>query len=223
MRFPLLALAGLLVIGCGGNEKVATPEKPEPSVALKTRVPGPAKVEPPDFEVRSNLRMIRNGEELRVGDPIDSALRIFREEKNAYKIADMPPGWKDESYTCQGWDNGTMGFGAILFDDKVCLGLYHEYKANQERLDEILNTYERLHSDEVKTIVGSRVRYWFWENLGHRLMICAVQSPRDGTNIAIALGDSKVMDIMGMNPENAEKDRVVADKLFQEALQKGQE
>lgn len=221
MRTFLLAATCLLAIGCGGGEKAApTPEKQEPAVSLKTRVPGPAKLEPPDFEKRSSLRMVKNGEELRIGDSIDSALRVFREEKNAYKIAEMPPGWKDPAYTCQGWDNGTLGFGAILYDDKMCMGLYHEYKADQERLDEIVDTYERMNMETPVRVTGSRVRYWFWENEGHRMMICAVQSPKDGMNIAISLGDIKIMDIMGMSPEHAEKDRAAAEKLFQEALQK---
>lgn len=221
MKLLLWPAILLVAIGCGGNEKAATtPEKPEPVVTLKTRVPGPAKLDPPDFEKRSSLRMVKNGEELRVGDSIDTALRIFREEKNAYKIAEMPPGWKDPAYSCQGWDNGTMGFGAILYDDKMCMGLYHEYKADQARLDEIVSTYERMFAGEPTRVIGSRVQYWFWENEGHRMMICAVQSPKDGLNIAISLGDERIMEIMGMSPQNAEKDRVAAEKLFQEALKK---
>lgn len=216
-----MALLCVCVLGCGGEEKVApVPEVPEPTVSLKTRIPGPATVDPPDFEKRTSLRMVRNGEELRVGDSIDTALRVFREEKNAYKIAEMPPGWKDPAYTCQGWDNGTMGFGAILYDDKVALGLYHEYKADQDRVDDIVGTYERMNVDPPVTVVGSRVRYWFWEDDTHRLMICAVQSPKDGLNISVSLGTTRLMDIMGMSPAQAEKDRASAEKLFQEAIQK---
>ncbi len=221
MRTLFLAAICLFALGCGGGEKATSQtEKPEPTIALKTRVPGPAKVEPPDFEKRTSLRMVRYGDELRVGDGVDTALRVFREEKNAYKIAEMPPGWKDEAYTCQGWDNGTMGFGAILYDDKLCLGLYHEYKADQERVEEIVGTYERLNSVPLKTVVGSRVRYWFWEDDVHRLMICAVQSPKEGLNVSVSLGDTRIMNIMGMSPTQAEKDRAAAEKLFQEALQK---
>ncbi len=218
MRY-LLGLGVLLAIGCGGPAQPADPKSDNLLTPVRTSVSGPAKLDPPNFEQRTSLRMIRKGDEIRVGDTAESALRVFREEKNPYLINEMPAGWKDPAYTCQGWDNGTIGFAAILYDEKVAQALYHEDRADENRLQEILADYERAISvPQSPPVVGSRVRYWFWEQAPHRLMICATQVPEEGLSIAIALGDARIMDIVRMNPLAADRDRQTAEKLFQDGL-----
>ncbi|MBC8063641.1 MAG: hypothetical protein H7Y17_02330 [Chlorobia bacterium] len=219
MRFLFLAILALGLAGCnGGGQPAELQPAKDPNVA-RSSVPGPDKLPAPDFSVKTSLRMFRNGEELRVGDSIDTALRVFREEKTSYKVAEMPSGWKDRDYTCQGWDNGTLGFAAIVNDEKVALALYHEDRASEARLQEILADYDKMINLSPQAVTGSRVRYWFWEDGDHRLMICAVQIPSEGLNISISLGDSKLMDIFRMNPTLADRDRQSAEKLFQDGLQ----
>jgi hypothetical protein len=213
-----LGLAAIIAVGCGPGQPAETKADSLPTTA-RISVSGPAKVEPPNFEQRTALRMIRNGDEARVGDPVESALRAFREEKNSYLINEMPAGWKDPAYTCRGWDNGTIGFSAFVYDDKMVLGLYHEDRADEKRLQEIVADYDRaIPSGKIPPITGSRVRYWFWEQGTHRLMICATQIPQEGLSIAISLGENRIMDILRMNPLMADRDRQVAEKLFQEGL-----
>lgn len=219
MRPWLLGLVGLALIGCGPG-KTADDTKSEPVLGLeRSAVRTPAKVTPPDFSKRTDLRMIRKGEVLHVGDSVDDALRIFPEDKSAFHLADMPPGWKDDSYRCVGWDTASTGFGAIVYNDRIALALYHEDRITEDRLKEILDTYDRGLSMPATLVTGSRVRYWFWEQEPHRLMICAVQVPGDGLNVSIALGDIQIMDLFRMKKEAAENDERAAEDLFREALE----
>lgn len=210
-------LATLLIGGCSGEVKEGSAT--ESDVPAIRTISTSAKVDPPNFDKRTSLRLIRKGEELRIGDSLESALRVFRPEPESYRISELPAGWKDPLYSCGGWDNGLQGFAAILFDNRVALGLYHEDRSSESRLQEILEVYNRMLDQPGNTVTGSRVRYWFWEQLPHRLMICAVQLPAEETvNITISLGDAKIMDIFGMNPLIADKDRKAAEKLFQDGL-----
>jgi hypothetical protein len=218
MRFFALAvLVAPLIIGCGSNTGEAPPEKAAAPAALRSRVVGPEKIDPPDFSKKTAIRMVRKGDEVRIGDSIESALRAFREEKNAYRIAEMPAGWRDPLYTAQGWDNGTTGFGAIVYDDKLVFGLFHEDRTDENRLQEILAVYDRMLNMPSTNVVGSRVRYWFWQREDHRLMICAVQPPTGGLSISIALGHAPIMNVLGMSAKQAEKDRVAAEAIFEES------
>ena len=212
-----LVLCIVVAAGCSSGESTVELVQPEQR-RLKTRIAGPAKLDPPDFSKRTALRMVRKGEEVRVGDSIEVALRAFREEKNSVLVTEMPPGWQDPAYTAQGWDNGSSGFATILYDEKVVLALFHEDRADEARLQEILAVYDRMLVRPAVNLVGSRVRFWFWDQAPHRLMICAVQVPSEGQSISIALGGQKIMDLLGMNPEAAEKDRVAAEKIFQDGL-----
>src|SRR5688500_502413 len=141
MRLLLALSACMLAIGCGNGTKAPDATKPLPTIKARTTVSTTQKVEPPNFDSKTSLRMIRKGDELRVGDNIDSALRVLPEEKNAYKVNEMPPGWKDPAYSSEGWDNGTTGFAAVIYDSKVTLALYHEDRADETRLQEILDVY----------------------------------------------------------------------------------
>ena len=219
-RIWLLAL--LVVAGCGDPQ----PEKEESAGAIglpsKRTIATSTKVGPPDFNRRTPLRMVRRGEELRVGDTVDSAFKVFDAEKGASRVSELPSGWRDPLYSCAGWDAGTSGFATILFDERVALGLYFEDEATEARLQEILETYERM-LEVPLVITGSRVRYWFWEQEPHRLMICAVQVPgNQHVNITISLGDTQLMDVLGMSPLIADRDRKAAERLFQEGLRSRQ-
>jgi hypothetical protein len=222
MRYLLCLALCLLAFGCGNGGTPTEPEKPEPPSRVRTKINAPAKLDPPDFERKTSLRMVRKSVEVQLGDNMDTALRAFTEEKNAYRISEMPPGWKDPAYTCQGWDAGALGFAAVLYDEKIVLALYHEDRAKEDRLQEILDVYERMNIDPARTLAGNRVRYWFWEKPDEkqRLMICVVTSPNtaEGLSISIALGYEEIMNIFGMSFAAAEKDKDAAERLFQEGL-----
>jgi hypothetical protein len=218
MKLLLALVAAATMVGCSAGDGENVDRAPAPaSAAMRSRVAGPDKIDPPDFSKKTAIRMIRKGDEVRIGDSIESALRAFREEKNAYKVAEMPAGWRDPAYSAQGWDNGTTGFGAIVFDDKVVFGLFHEERSDEGRLQEILAVYDRMLNVPATNVVGSRVRYWFWQKDNHRLMISAVQPPTGGLSISIAMGHAPIMDILGMNAKQAEKDRVAAESIFEES------
>ncbi len=214
----LLGLAAIMAIGCGGPSQPAEPKPDSLLATSRITVSGQTKVDPPNFEQRTSLRMIRNGDDVRVGDSVEAALRVYREEKNSYIVNEMPAGWKDAAYTCTGWDNGTIGFAAVSYDEKLVLGLYHEDRADENRLQDILRDYQNAITLDNTKITGSRVRYWFWEQSPHRLMICATQIPQEGLSITIALGDSRIMEMMRMSPIMADRDRIAAEKLFQDGV-----
>jgi len=214
-----------LPLGCGGpkngdDAKVDPNNGPDRSVIVT-----PAKLPAPDFVTRTSLRMVRLGDELRVGDTVEDAARVFKEEKNSFKLSEMPPGWKDESYKCSGWDTATSGFGVITYTDRVALALYHEDRVKEDRLQEILDTYTKLIPSSPVPIRGTRVRYWYWEEGPQRLMICAVSTPapNEGLNVSISLGDDHLMDLFRMNPKASENDVKSAEDLFRQGMETKQD
>jgi hypothetical protein len=215
----LVCTIGLVLIGCN-----STPQPPsEPTIAVdrnRSSVRTPEKMPAPAFDKKTSLKLVRNGAEIHVGDSIDDALNAFKPDKNAQKLADMPPGWRDSTYRCAGWDSGNVGFGAITLDERVVLALYHEDRSTEGRLKEILDDYDRAIPIPATQINGQRVRYWFWDQEPHRLMICAVQPPNEGLNITVALGDAGTMNYFGMNSTLADKDRAVAEELFQQGIER---
>ena len=218
MRALPLVLCYLAAVGCGAPKPAVVDGGVPIQSQPKTKVSAPAKVPAPDFTKRTRLRLVRRGEELRVGDSVDDALRVFKEEKNAYKLTDMPPGWQDESYKCSGWETGGQGFGVISTQEKVVLAMYHEEQVDEDRLKEILDTYDDNLQLASTAVTGSSVRYWIWEDDPHRLMICAVQIPSEGLNVTVSLGDSRFMDMLRMSRPAAEKDEETAEALFKEGL-----
>jgi|GEM_PF-3007907 len=219
MRIWPIVAASLLLAGCGASKNGDDP-KPEASLGPdRSMISAPTRLMPPDFVTKSTLKMVRHGDELHVGDTSEDALRVFKEEKNAFQLTDLPPGWKDDSFKCIGWDTGTMGFGAITYGDRMAFGLYHEDRVKEDRLQEMLDTYEKSTEIAPVQVTGSRVRYWFWEEGPQRLMICAVSVPNDGTlNVSIALGDIHVMDLFRMNKDLADKDKDLSEDLFKQGL-----
>lgn len=216
MKWVVLGLC-VLLYGCNS----APPSAADPTITVdrnRSSVRTPEKMPSPDFDKKTSLKLVRNGFEVRVGDSVDDALNAFKPDKNAQKLADMPPGWRDSAYRCVGWDTGSVGFGAITLDERVVLALYHEDRSSEGRLKEILDDYDRVIPIPATQINGQRVRYWFWDQEPHRLMICAVQPPNEGLNITIALGDAGTMNYFGMNSTLADKDRAVAEDLFQQGI-----
>lgn len=218
--WPALLLL-VLPLGCGGPKNGDDTKPDTTNVPDRSAIAAPTKVSPPDFMIRTNLRMFHKSEELRVGDTSDEAMRIFPEEKNSFKLADMPPGWKDDAYKCTGWDTSNLGFGIITYNDRMAFALYHEDRTKEERLQEILDTYTKLIPSSPTPIRGSRVRYWYWEDGPQRLMICAVSSPipNEGVNVTIALGDAEIMNLFRMNPKASENDVKMAEDLFRQGLE----
>lgn len=208
MKIYRLAGMSILLSGCmhepltGANPKSA--ESPDAAITVKS----------PDFDNETPLLLMRNGNVVKVGDRWSVALRVFGEPKPAFEFRDLPPNFQ-EPYHALGWENAREGLGAILYDQLIAALVHQTYRDTPARLSQLNTAYIRAFPTiRPIHIIGRHVEYTFWE-IGHqRLMICGVQTHRDGFRITLALGDVTPMDALGMEPVFARKQQPKVDSLF---------
>lgn len=224
LGLALLALAAAGVTGCGGPAKGASagPADPATSAAGTTEIDPTslatfAPQNPPDFSRRSRLALMGPGRRLRVGDPATQALEFFDRPARTFVLRDRPPAFPEE-YRSKGWESEKESFAIVSYDNRVVLALYTLQGADEQTLrEEFLDVYLGEFSFIEPTIVppGPSARYWFWEDNGHRLMICAAKG-KSGLTISLAIGDESAMDALRMSPSWALSDRRRADEIWSE-------
>lgn len=226
-RFGLGVLAaalgvGVSVAGCGGPSKegsvfASDPNAPEATdtavdpTGTKTSAPQG----PPDFTRRSRLALLGPGRRLRVGDPATQALEFFDRPARTFVLRDRPPAFPEE-YRSKGWESEKESFAILSYENRVVLALYTLQGADERTLQEdFLDVYMGAYDFLQPTVVppGPSARYWFWEDDGHRLMICAARG-RAGLTVSLALGDVSAMDALRMSPSAALVDRRRADEIW---------
>jgi hypothetical protein len=138
---------------------------------------------------------------------------VFGKPKTSFEFTDLPPGFQSP-YSVKGWETAKEGVGVILYGDKVVAIMRQLTRADKDLLQEIVDTISKENSRiKPSTIQGSNVSYTFWEESSQRLMICALQTKRDGLHITEALGDNNVMDALGMNKRQSKMDQPKVDAL----------
>ncbi|MFQ3587317.1 MAG: hypothetical protein SNJ74_10065 [Fimbriimonadaceae bacterium] len=223
----LFALAAVGAVGglsgCGGPAKDA-PARAEASASAPagteidpTSLATFAPQDPPDFSRRSRLALMGPGRRLRVGDPATQALEFFDRPARTFVLRDRPPAFPEE-YRSKGWESEAESFAIISYDNRVVLALYTLQGADERTLkEEFLDVYLAEYGFLEPTVVppGPSARYWFWEDNGHRLMICAARG-KAGLTISLAIGDESAMDALRMSPSWALSDRRRADEIWNE-------
>ncbi|MEZ0324460.1 MAG: hypothetical protein ACAH95_01015 [Fimbriimonas sp.] len=218
MKLLWLTLPLLLACGCGASNEVSQPTKSQP-VAV-------AKVDPPRTDFPTEVALVRSGHKVHVGDKPDEAFQLLLAGRSGGFTSERLPAGFVTPYVVRAWEGADEGFGLVAYSAKVVCAMYQETKASQDRANEVRQAHQELMgSVQPEIISGDKVTYYFWdyqikdaEGLvkgTQRLMIMVFQTGPSTVFLTTAMGDSKVMDGLGMNTEQARNDQVQADKIMQ--------
>ncbi len=204
----IAVLTGALA-GCSGG---AQPIAQQPPATPPTDLPANL-----DLTYVSRLSLVRPAGRLRVGETKEAALFLYPPPEKAEMFGNLPFNLGDD-YTASGWEKEDEGFGVILLKNRVVLAQRSLIGIDEERLKEVLATYEQDAGRKAdRQVQLDAVRYWFWTDGVHRLMICAVKPKTDRMTVAVSLGHVLAMDRFGMNPAKAQEDAEAALKILENA------
>ena len=205
----LAASLGLCILwGCGAGQNGGDAKTP----LIQTPA---AQIHTPNFKETSSLRMVEGGQQLKVGDDVgEGELPLFpRPEKRAVAFRDLPPGFGPE-YQSKGWETDAEGFGIISLNGRLVVAVRTELGVDESRVAQILRKYrialdtrfsDALDIDKPDPQI-SFARYWFVDDVPHRLMICAVRMKTGVINITEAIGFDEAMDALRMGKDQAKHD-----------------
>lgn len=194
----LASVAALFACGCAGSE-VASSQVEPPKAEVK-------KAPEPKFTKQSELGLINGWKVLNVGEKEKVAEDFFERPDRASALRDLPPGLEG-SYRSQGWQSANEGFGLLLYDNRVALSMRYFEHADNDLLADLLKRYQRRFPKLAPLQQNARkVRYWFLESGEYRLMLCAVETPSGDLTVTASVGDSRVMEYLGMDPKSALRD-----------------
>ncbi len=209
-----LAIGMLVLGGCSTQE--ITPIAP-PARLSATLDPSDL----PDLETRSDLELFSSNREsasvVRIGTDLDRALAAFPRPGGAHDFSDLPSTLPTE-FSARGWETANEGFGVILYNARVASAVHELRRTDRAMLDELVERYNKAIPEkyQITPLAGARIRYWFWEDGRRRLMICGVDTPKDGYSVTVALGDRVVLDALRMSPATATADLAAAEQTYVE-------
>lgn len=190
--------ASILIVGCGDERPVRVVE---PQATPTVELPKPT------FDERTDLALLHNSKRLRVGDTSMAALALYPMEEGATRIRSLPQGFPSE-YTVRGWSipQEFEGFGVILYQDRVVSAMEQLDNVDEQALTDTIEQYERA-LGSAEPIVGSGVRYWFWEDGPQTLMISTFETEPGRSRMTVAVGLTQVMNRLGISREKARLDK----------------
>ena len=131
----------------------------------------------------------------------DKALADFRDPTQfGLEYNDLPSKF-EWPYHARAWETAHSGFGTITYEGVLVAAMYQESNTKQERVDELVETHRGLIGRDAQLVEGKHASYWFWEEDGQRLMICAYSPGHHGIQLTVAMGDDVVMHALGIGPE----------------------
>jgi hypothetical protein len=213
--WPLLIL--LLLAGCQGSGTPSERATPEPEATYTLTDYRPSKV-------ASAIALRYHDKDVHVGDNAeDTYARLLGDRTGGFTSELLPQGLKSP-YAAHIWQGADDAFGIISYEGKVAVAMVQEMRTNQEHANNVRDAHQKLVGIEQQPqiISGDKVTYYFWtrdlsDEVGgshtQRLMIMIFQN-RDSVFLTVAMGDGKVMDVLGMSPDQAEKDQIASDEIL---------
>jgi hypothetical protein len=207
---PLVLL--LLVGGCQGGSKPEAPaQQPQPEVyALEGYTPS---------RTASPIALKYHEHEVRVGDEAEKIYPVLLGARTGGFVSELLPKGLRSPYTAKIWQGADDAFGLISYEGKVVVAMVQEMRTNQEHANNVRTAHQDMFGQEQPQIVaGQKVTYYFWDRdladfQSQRLMIMVFQN-RDNVFLTTAMGDSRVMDVLGMSPQKAREDQAAADEIL---------
>lgn len=168
-----------------------------------------------DRDQTSRLDMRINGGAVRVGQLAETVFEDgYRRPPKSTLLTELPPGF-DAGFTSQGWETPKRHFSVVIADERVVLALDH--------WDDIETSDAQIALEQTITLNGKpdgevgkgTVRYYFWNDGNVRLMVVVDQGEKP-TKLTMAIGLSKLLDSLRMDPASAVIDTEKAEKQYAE-------
>jgi len=206
-RLLWLGLAAAVSVGCQGSDSTSVETAPGQVVQKPKDVGAPVTTSPTKI-----CLVLPKTPLITVGYPAPTKIfDYFRDPKKlGNEYSDLPTNFTPP-YGSRIWETAHKGFGEITYNDNLVAAMYQEGPVTEDQVQEIVAAHKNQLGPQDIPIKGNRVRYWFWEKDGQRLMICAFQTERQGLKLTLAMGDDAVLEGLGISPANATADAAKLD------------
>jgi hypothetical protein len=174
-------------------------------------------VEPPTFGA-TDLAIRGGAVVVKVGDTAENIDRAFPQPANAATFTELPSQFNG-LYRARGFENATLGFGAIYYDNQVACAIHRIENITVGEVNQIVEQYTRAQGDPAEKIQGASIAYWFWKEGSQIQMICSApdRTQNQRFDLTIGLGDKVVMEALRMTPLQAGNDMRNAEKTRAQA------
>jgi hypothetical protein len=143
---------------------------------------------------------------------VDKAYRIFSAPSGSFDGSQLPPGFST-GFKARGWSTPRESFATLHAGGKIMLAIWHRENVDADVVREITLAHEEAMADVPSQVVpGNRIHYVFWTAGTQRAMISVSPNAKGQTGITVAVGDTRVMDPLRMNPNDAAADRQTAEQ-----------
>lgn len=166
-------------------------------------------------DLSSRLSLNLEDSSVRVGQREDTVLAgPFKKPPRGTFLREMPPGM-DDSFSIQGWETFDRTFSAVSKDQSVILAVYTTEAKAVDSFGSTLKDATARFGMPLDNVSTTGAEYVFWEDGTNRLMLCLYKGKGEET-FTQALGLSRVMDSLRMDPGSARKDAAVSSaRLFE--------
>ena len=219
MKSCAALIAVLALCGCGASNKASDSKIVEPPPVV-------TKVGDPQTTFASKISLVRKDVRVYVGDQPDQAFQKLLDGRSGGFTSERLPDGFSAPYVVRAWEGADEGFGIVANTGRVVAAMYQETKATQDRANEVRQAHQRELGDlQPEIISGDKVTYYFWEIQvrnaddlvigAQRLVIMGFQTGPNTVFLMTAMGDSKVLDGLGLSMNQARQDQIEADKIMQ--------
>lgn len=159
-----------------------------------------------------------DGRKLFVGDAVEQAFVVYPRPDRSFAIDNVPETLAGP-YEAKGWETTRRSFGVITMRQKVAVALLIDDRATDVDVQNALTELITKHGDASNIVEAGNNRYWFWDSPDSRLMLCASVDEQKRMNLALALGNPRVMTVLRMNSILAQEDVKTAQQLLIQSSQ----
>ena len=212
----------LFLVGCGSQNSQSVQDAPVEAVPIRVsnnlqREVQDALANISDSDLKA-FSLISAERRLSIGDSERSAFETFTKSREAFESTKPPPKLATDLLKARSWEDDRQGFGVLTRDGRVLFAMRTVTGANREDIDEDIAMYRgAFGTEQLITIEGRQVSYWFWEGTLIRLMICVDSTAKGSKTITIALGLNAIMDSLRMNRIDAPKDLAAAEGILEKS------
>jgi len=171
-------------------------------------------------KAESQLGILINGQWIFAGSEqteVDQAMR--KPDRPTTEFRDLPPGF-GSGFRSRGWETDAEGIGTITHNSRVVVAVRTQKGVDESQVQSTVRKYSTWLTPEQPTQNGRLARYWFAEDQGRRLMVCAVRTHEDSYDLVEAIGEETAMDALRMSSLSAGNDLRSAERVLRDAAAK---
>lgn len=170
-------------------------------------------VELPKSPEEGKYYLENEGKKLYVGDAVEQAFAVYPRPDRSFAVDNVPESLSGP-YEAKGWETTRRSFGIITTKNKVAVALLIDDRATDVDVQNALTELITKHGEASNIVEAGNNRYWFWDSPDCRLMLCTSVDEQKRMNLALALGNPRIMTVLRMNSILAQEDVKTAQQLL---------